>query len=203
MIDGQPEDRADGRTARRDRNREAVLDAVLALFGEDAMYPGPAEVAERSGVSLRSVYRYFEDMDALIRAAMGRHLAQIQPLFLIEDLGAGRLDDRVERMVTQRLRLYEAGAPMMRAAALRSRSNELIRERLEDNRRRLRRQVEQMFAPELEDLATVESREVAAALDVLLEFEAVEHLRRWRGLSGPEARRVLSRAVGSLLGGRA
>ena len=58
---------SDGRTARRDRNRDAVLDAVLDLFGEDSLAPAPAEVAERSGVSLRSVYRYYEDRDALYR----------------------------------------------------------------------------------------------------------------------------------------
>ena len=37
MSDPEPEVPADGRTARRDRNREAVLDAVLDLFADEVM----------------------------------------------------------------------------------------------------------------------------------------------------------------------
>ena len=58
----------DGRTARRDRNRDAVLDAVIELFTEGHVGLVAADVAERSGVSLRSVYRYFDDLEALARA---------------------------------------------------------------------------------------------------------------------------------------
>ncbi len=191
-------DPADGRTARRDRNRDAVLDAVLELFGEDATYPGPAEVAERSGVSRRSVYRYFEDMDSLVRAAMARNLEHLQPLFAL-DVGDGPLADRVDRIVLQRLRLYDAVAPMLRAALLRARSNPLIHERLVENRRLLLAQVETMFAPELSGLAPATRREAAAAADVLLEFESMEHLRFVHGLDGPSAGRVLARAVTAIL----
>ena len=62
-VTGTDATQTDGRTARRDRNREAVLDAALALFTAGELEPTAAAVAERSGVSLRSVYRYW-----LIRA---------------------------------------------------------------------------------------------------------------------------------------
>src|SRR5437764_99636 len=65
----------DGRAARRDRGREAVLDAVIALFEEGHVRPTPEAVAERSGVSVRSVYRYYEDRDDLIRADTHRLVA--------------------------------------------------------------------------------------------------------------------------------
>ena len=200
MIDVEPDRRPDGRTARRDRNKDLVLDAVLELFREDAGYPSPAQVAERSGLSLRSVYRYYEDMDELVRAAMARHLSQIQPLFTIEGIGDGALLDRIDRIVTQRFRLYEAVAPMMRAALYRERSNELIRLRLEQVRHELRRQVDAMFDLELAAMDAGTRREVSAALDIVLEFEAIDLLRGQRSLSGPETRRVLIRAVASLLG---
>lgn len=199
MTDLDPLEQADGRTARRDRNREAVLDAVLELFAEDSLAPAPAEVAARSGVSLRSVYRYFEDMDALMRAAIARHLARMEPLFVVEGMGEGPLADRIDRLVTGRLRLYEGVAPMARAAVARARTNDLIRERLEETRLLLRRQVEDMFAPELKAAGSEARREVAAAVDVMLELEAIEHLRRHRRLSGSEAKRVLVRSVRALL----
>ncbi|HEX7135607.1 MAG TPA: TetR/AcrR family transcriptional regulator [Iamia sp.] len=193
------DERLDGRTARRDRNRDAVLDAALDLFREDAMFPGPAEVAARSGVSTRSVQRYFEDMDTLVRAAMARHLEKVGPMFVVPDLGVGPLDERIERLVVARLRLHEAVAPMVRAAMLRVRSNDLIRDRLVTARAQLRSQIEAMFAPELDALAAGPRREVLDAIDVLLGFDSMELLRPALGRSEDEAGRVLERAVRALL----
>lgn len=188
-------DAVDGRTARRDRNRTAVLDAVLELFAEDAMTPAPADVAARSGVSLRSVYRYFEDMEALVRAAMARHLERVQPSFAVDGLGEGELHERIDRLVAQRLRLYEVAAPVMRAALVRASSNEQIDRRLVENRARLRTQTAAMFARELDDRPEPERTEVLEALDVLLGFEAVDHLRVRRALDDADVARVIARAV--------
>lgn len=196
MPDGQ--DQIDGRTARRDRNRDAVLDAALDLFREDAMFPAPAEIAERSSVSTRSVQRYFPDMDTLVRAAMARHLERVAPLFVVPDIGVGERDDRITRMVELRVGLHEALAPMIRAALMR-RTNDLIRRRLIEGRAQLRSQVVDMFAPELDAMADPARDEIVEALDALLSFEALEHLREARGLGAAETESVLCRAVKAIL----
>ncbi len=193
------DDQIDGRTARRDRNREAVLDAVLELFREDDVTPSPADVAARSGVSTRSVQRYFEDMDALVRAALARHLEKVAHLYVIADLGVGPCDERIERMITGRLRLYEAVAPMVRAAMVRIRSNPVIRERLAVARIQLRDQVAAMFAPELEALGPDEGRGALDAVDALLAFDALDLLRTGLGRSDAEATQALARALRALL----
>lgn len=198
MSDPDPDVSSDGRTARRDRNREAVLDAVLDLFADGALTPVPAEVAERSGVSLRSVYRYFDDMEALVRAAIARNLARMGPYFDLDDPGAGPLADRIERTVAARLRLHEGIAPMARAAIARAPQNPIIAERLEETRLLLRRQVEEMFAPELARLEAEPAGDLVAAVDVLLEMDSMEHLRHHRRMSASEAQRVLVGAVGAL-----
>mgnify|MGYP001052461147 CR=1 FL=1 len=200
MSQPEPEVSSDGRTARRDRNREAVLDAVLDLFADGAITPVPADVAERSGVSLRSVYRYYDDMDALVRAAIARNLTRMGPYFDLEAPGEGPLADRIERTVTARLRLHDGIAPMARAAIARAPQNPIIAERLEETRLLLRRQVEEMFAPELGARDADVAREVVAAGDVLLELDAIDHLRRHRRMTVPEAHRVLVRGLGALLG---
>jgi AcrR family transcriptional regulator len=202
LVDPGPvdaDDAVDGRTARRVRNRDAVLDAVLDLFAEGTLEPGAAAVAERSGVSLRSVYRYFDDTDALVRSAIARNLEKLQPLFVIEDPGQGPVADRVERMVAARLRLYEQVAPMMRATLQRAPSNDIIRDQLGLVLERLRHQVESMFEPELDAMGVSAGREVTAALDILLGFHSAEHLRQERGFSLADTRRVLVRAVTALL----
>ena len=38
-----------------------VLSVVLELFAEDAMFPSMEQAANRSCLSLRSLYRYFAD----------------------------------------------------------------------------------------------------------------------------------------------
>lgn len=195
MSDPAPEVNADGRTARRDRNREAVLDAVLDLFADGAIAPVPAEVAERSGVSLRSVYRYFDDMDALVRAAIARNLARMGPYFDLDAPGAGALRDRIERTVAARLRLYDGIAPMARAAVARAPQNAIIAERLAETRLLLRRQVEDMFAPELRGLDPGPRADLVAVVDVLLELESIDHLRRSRNLPAADVERILVAAV--------
>lgn len=201
MSDPEPEPPSeppsDGRTARRDRNREAVLDAVLDLFADGSLTPVPAEVAARSGVSLRSVYRYFDDMDALVRAAIARNLARMGSYFDLEDPGVGALADRIDRTVAARLRLYDGIVPIARAAIARAPQNPIIAERLDETRLLLRRQVEEMFAPELAALDAGEASDVVAAVDVLLELDAMEHLIRHRGLARPDVHRILVRAVGA------
>jgi AcrR family transcriptional regulator len=189
----------DGRTARRDRNRELVLDAVIELFTEDQLAPNAADVARRSGVSLRSVYRYFEDLDELMRAAIARHAERVAPLFEIPDLGVGPLDDRVARLVEWRIRLYEAAAPTARAAIQRAPVNPLLREQMELVRGRLRDQTEAMFAPELAAMSPAARQATLAPIDALLQFESAEHLRVRLGLTVAQTNETLRKALGALL----
>lgn len=189
----------DGRAARRDRNREAVLDAVIELFTEDDLDPGPDEVALRVGLSARSVYRYFEDRDALLRAAIERHQQRVLPLYLIHAIGEGDIDDRIERFVTARVRLYEAIAATARAARARAAVNDIMRDQVEETHRLLREQIEKQFAPELEELDGRRLRATSGAIDTLCQLEAVDHLRLHRRLSSDETRTVLIDALQALL----
>ena len=76
----------DGRRLDREQNREAVLDALVQLFHEGAYQPNANEIAELAGLSPRSLFRYFDDVDDLNRAAIERQLAAARPLL---DLGVG------------------------------------------------------------------------------------------------------------------
>jgi AcrR family transcriptional regulator len=189
----------DGRTARRDRNRVAVLDAVLDLFAEGNLAPSPDDVARRSGVSLRSVYRYVADSDDLIRAAIARHQEKIAPLFVIADLGEGSFEHRLGSFLDARLRVYEAIAATSRAARLRAPGSEIIRDQLDSGRRLLRSQFEQQFAPELGRLEPKPRRAVVAAADALTQIETIDLYRHHRRYSSGESREMLQIALRALL----
>lgn len=198
MNEGRPAV-VDGRTARRDRNRDAVLDAVIALFSDDVLEPNPEYVARRSGVSLRSVYRYFADQDELIRAATQRHFETTAPLFAIHGIGHGALEVRIDAFLASRLRGYEAIAATHRAARRHAPANEIIRERLERGRRELRAQVERQFAPELDAMTPPRRRAIAAAVDALTQIESVEQYRVQRRHSNATTRELLTIALTALL----
>ncbi len=192
----------DGRTARRDRNRVAVLDAALELFAEGNLAPSPDEVARRSGVSLRSVYRYVADSDDLVRAAIARHHEKVEPLFVIADLGEGAFEHRLDTFVGTRLRVYEAIAATSRASRLRAPSSEIIRDGLENGRRLFRSQLEQQFAPELGRLEPKSRRAVVAAADALTQIETIDLYRHHRRYSSGETGEMLQIALRALLAGK-
>ncbi|WP_436795841.1 TetR/AcrR family transcriptional regulator [Actinospongicola halichondriae] len=173
----------DGRTARRDRNRNSVLEAVLELFEEGKLSPGVHEIAHRSGVSLRSVYRYFDDVDDLIAAAIDRQYDIARPLFLLSGLGQGPLLDRIERFCAARVRLFESVRTVHIAATARERLDPRIAEAMDRCREQLSRQTAAMFAPELGQMADDTAQVVGVTLDILTQLETIELLRGTRGLT--------------------
>ena len=80
-------------------------------------------IADRAGVSYRSVYRYFDDRTDLMLSAIARVMGELWPIFDIEKLGEGTLDTRIERLISVRLDAYRKLAPLTRTAVHR-RANE-------------------------------------------------------------------------------
>ncbi len=176
-----------------------MLDAVLDLFAEGSLSPSPPDVAVRSGVSLRSVYRYYEDRDALVRAAIGRNLERLAPLLRLREPADGSLGTRLERLAGHRLDLYEAAAPTMRAARIAAPRSALVAERVELSRSLLRSEIEAVVAPELGGLGPVAHREAIDPLDVLFGFESLEHLRATLGRSRSVTARTLVNTARAVL----
>jgi AcrR family transcriptional regulator len=109
----------DGRRARRERGRAAVVDALFELLQERHTLPGVEAIAERAGVSVSSVFRYFDGLDDLREHTIERYFERFAPLFEVPQLGAGPLRQRIARLVEGRLDLYDAIAPMAHIARLR------------------------------------------------------------------------------------
>lgn len=191
----------DGRRARRDQNRERVVDALLALYREGEMQPAVADVAARSGVSHRSVFRYFEDLDELYRVAIERQYEAITDHLHISEIGRGPLDDRIERIVENRLDLYDAAAPVARVGRMRAPLHPVLLDHLRDNAARTCEQVRRHFAPELAALPAGRRNAVTEAVGGALAMEAMELYRFVRGLTRDETGAVLRETIGALLRG--
>lgn len=194
----------DGRAARRDRNRTAVLEAVVDLFSEEDLEPAPDAVAARSGVSLRSVYRYFDDREALLGAAIEHKVEQVRPLLRIHDFGRGSRAERIDRLVAARLQAYDEIASTHRAARRLAVTSVVVREGQQRTRVALRHQVEVQLAPELAALrgqAPGQADVVLEAVDALLQLETLDLYRLRRGLGGDHTHDLLVGAITTLVTG--
>jgi AcrR family transcriptional regulator len=184
----------DGRRLRREQNRAAVLDALVELFGEGNYQPGANEIAERAGLSPRSLFRYFDDVDDLNRAAIEHSQAAARPLLDVGAAPGDATDVKIKAVVEARLRLFEAIAPAARAARVCAPRHPVVAAQVNQTRRYLREQLRRLFAPELEAVP-----EALPAIDVLCSFESHELLRGDQRLSRAKAAAVLTAAMTALL----
>lgn len=189
----------DGRTARRDRNKVAVLDSVIELFVEGKLTPGVHEVASRSGVSLRSVYRYFTDVDDLVSAAIERHIERTSHLFDIPDVGIGPTCERIDRFSDRRVTLFLTVWPVYHAAVVRASDQQFLADSIEGSRARLGDQTAAMFAPELGAMPAERAATVSAMLDTLSQLDALDHVHRTRGCDPAATADFLRRSFTEIL----
>jgi TetR/AcrR family transcriptional regulator, regulator of autoinduction and epiphytic fitness len=187
---------ADGRTRRRLRSREAVVDAILDLLGEGHAQPTSAQVSERSGVSLRSVFRLFDDMESLHRAAVARQADRVAAL-MAPLPSSGPLAERVAALAASRALVLEAISPVRRSAMRLAATSAPLAAELARTARSFRAQVAEVFAAEL--AAPGGGTGLLEALDVATSWEVWDRLRVTQGLDVDDARAAVARLVGALL----
>ena len=190
---------ADGRRARRNRNREAVVDALLALYGSGNLDPGSAEIAERAGLSPRSLFRYFDDVDDLCRAAITRQQERILPATVITATPDAPFAERIEAIVASRLDVFALMGAVGVVARLRAPFLSIVADELTLARAFFRGQIELLFAAELAAMSAPRAAASLAASDLLLSFESHELLRTDRRLDTTARAAVLTAALTTLL----
>lgn len=195
---GQLDEVVDGRVARRQRNIDAVLDVVLEMFAEDAMFPTIEQAAVRSGLSLRSLYRYFADPGELLEAVIERSREQTALLSRLHSIGEGPFEDRLAEFVEMRVRVYEARSSVFRATVVNAARHERVRDELARSRDDMREQFELQFAPELAERKGADRESLLAAGDVVCQLHSINYLRRHRELSAKEVESILATTLRSL-----
>jgi AcrR family transcriptional regulator len=187
----------DGRSARALRTRKAIVDAVIDLIQEGELKPPAPRIAERAGVSLRSIYQHFEDLEALFAAAHARYTERL--LATITELPvAGSFEERLDAFVEQRAHVLEFITPARRAALLQEPFSAQLREGSKRVLKVARAEVARLFRPELECLDSAQREEVLYATDMVSTWSAWDTLRN-AGLDAEGAKRVMRLALTALL----
>lgn len=180
-------DPSDGRVMRRQRNMDAVREAVLELLKEGEQ-PTLAAIADMAGVATRSVYRYFGDADAAVSDAVDARLRRVREVFESEPNISPKapIAERLAMLVLRRLRLGRLIEPLDGNAGV----DELIDD--------LDAEVRAAFAPELES----GDDELALLLCGLFRLSCVRSMRDVFGEQDQQIASAMMRTATALLGAR-
>jgi AcrR family transcriptional regulator len=195
------EAQADGRVARGERTREAIVDALVALVEAGTLQPTGVEIAERAGVSLRSVRLHFPTREGLLLAAAARRAELMPPMAPVKADRPG-LPALVSSFVEARARYLEATGPIRRAGAAfepRSKAIGRVAKALRHERRRV---TAETFAAVLASEPEESRAQLLDALDAASSGLTWDSLRLELQLSVEAASAVMARTIGALLGMR-
>jgi AcrR family transcriptional regulator len=191
----------DGRQSRTLRSRQAICDAYLDLVQEGVLLPSADQIADRAGLSRRSIFNHFADLAALNDAVVEAGMRRWSPL--LEEIPASLpIAARVAKIVEVCARFYEGTTPFRRSMAagalvgpVKGEAQRVARALIREQRDRLA----ELFAAELGALDRLERAELVEALDAAIAPGAWEHLRASRALSLARARGVMERTLRALL----
>lgn len=188
----------DGRIARGERTREAILDAHTGLLCEGVLKPTGKLLAERAGISLRTLWSNYSDLEAVMRASTA-HWLERDAALQVTIAPDQHLDRRLEAYCRMRVARLEHIAPAARSAALGEPFSPALQASRREHVQRVRDDIEQVFAPEL---AAAGGRRdtLAAALFILSSWPSWSSLRDDLSLDVPAAESVMRESIASLVG---
>lgn len=167
----------DGRRLRSERSRTAIIEAMVALQEEGILVPTAHQVAERSGINIRSLFRHFEDMEALFDAA-DKHLRDFYEAPFIGGDREGTLEERIEHAVERHAAAYEKLGNMMLSTQAQMWRYEVLRKNYARSQRGLRKDLDD-WLPELKAIPAWRRE----AVDAIASFEMWHRLRSHQGQS--------------------
>ncbi len=184
----------DGRVERRKASRRKIVDCTRKLMIEGYAEPTAEQVAQRSGLTTRTLFRHFPDMKSLYLEVLseGRALALA---VMDEPLPSGDSVELLRSIVDRRARVYEHLLPMQISRTLLTHRSDRAQSDTKNDIKRRRKRLRDVLPPEV-------------AADPLL-FEAIDgvlsvvfwvSLRRDQGLSAKRAKDVMLCAALRLTG---
>ena len=179
--------------------RARAIDAFIDLVLEGGIPPSSEQVAERAGISMATLFRYFDSLDQLRLDATRRVKQRFAPLFRLEGVGRGPLPERIRRLVAHRIALWEQVHPLTRLDRSASLFDPGAEETIELGRRAMADQIRAHFEPELRARTPAEREDAVVTIASLTSVESWEQFRQSQGRSAMQTRRAWSRALERIL----
>lgn len=185
----------DGRHKRSDRSRRKIIDALFSLLKDGNVSPSAADVAERAGVGLRTVFRHFEEMDSIYNEMTADMMRRVMPKARAP-YTSSHWRDRLAECIARRAEIYEDVFPVRVCMMLRRYQSDYLMD-----------QYNRDLAMERADLLGWLPKEITSnkivfsGLETALGFQTWRRLREDTGLSVPDSKAVVSNMALSLVVG--
>ena len=161
----------DGRRARSERSKQAIIDGTLALMKEGNLIPTAQQISDKAGVGIRSFFRHFEDMETLFGTIDEQNRDATEALFLGGNRD-GTLQERILHALERRSEGYEVETNTVLSTAAQLWRSETLRKNYARYQRGLRKDLDD-WLPELKQL----TRSQREAADAIASFEMWHRLR--------------------------
>ncbi|KQV74785.1 TetR family transcriptional regulator [Aeromicrobium sp. Root344] len=188
---------SDGRIARGERTRDAIVEAHAGLLREGVLKPTAKVIAERAGVSLRTLWLNFKDLETLLEATTAYWLDADAALRRPIDPDLP-LADRIDRYCTQRVSRLEHIAPAARSSALGEPFSAALQRSRHEHVERALQDLDATFGRELDEAGT-DRTVLADALFAASSWPAWSSLRDDLGLDADAATAILRTTLTRLL----
>lgn len=139
----------DGRIARGERTRDAIVEAHTELLREGVLKPTGKVIADRAGISVRTLWANFKDLEALLQATTAYWDTADLELRVTVDPSLP-LAERIDAFCAQRAARLEHIAPAARSAVLGEPFSAALQKSRQTHVDRLRSEIETLFAAEIE-----------------------------------------------------
>lgn len=172
---------------------------MIALIQEGNLQPSAIQIADRAGVSHRSIFRYFDDLDDLMRTSIEHAFADAASVGRIEHYGMGTLDERIAAFVTSRLALYRHVDGAMQVSRMKAPVIPLIDESIGRIARASRKQISRQFAPEVGTRSPQDAELLTDAILVASSYDAFTIHLRLLNSSPDRTRAAMTYSLSALL----
>lgn len=185
--------KTDGRRQRSQTSRARIINAAMQLCEEGILVSTAQEIADKAEVSLRTVFRHFNDMETVFGEMDQLLYARFEPLF-VRATPDGTLEDRTEGLLARRAEIYDGLGPYIRSTTAQLWKYEGLAANYARLVRDIRRDLT-IWLPELKE----HSPSTQLAAEALTSFETWDRLRRYNGLSVTQCQKHLSETLLSLM----
>jgi AcrR family transcriptional regulator len=111
-------EKADGRKQRSARSRDKIKASIVALINAGNYSPRAIDISKHSGLSMRTVFRHIDDMEALTREIAGDMQKELLPLFL-KPYKSSSWREQLDEKITRRAEIWEHILPIRLSGSLR------------------------------------------------------------------------------------
>lgn len=183
----------DGRRRRSERSREQIIEAMFELVRKGQLDPGAAQIAEAANVSLRTVFRHFEEMDGLYQEMNRRVREEVMPI-VESPLHGVTWQDKVRELVERRSDVFERIMPYRVCGSIRRFRSSFLLQGHNDFVALERAILDAALPDEVKRDATLE-----AAFDAAMGFDTWRRLRQDRAFSVEESKATIRRLIDALI----